>query len=67
LNTIITVSSPDGLVYSLNDDGEIIIEQPKLWWPMVMGNSALRSIRRINAVMAKELDTWKKAELGLEP
>jgi beta-mannosidase len=33
----ITVSSPDGLVYSLNDDGEIIIEQPKLWWPKGYG------------------------------
>ena len=60
-----TVVSPEGLVQIVTEKTEdILIEQPKLWWPNGYGEQNLYTIRVEMMVQEKIIDTWER-RIGL--
>ncbi len=62
---LIMVESPEGQVYCQEDDGSIIIEKPRLWWPNGYGEQPLYTvIAKLIGDDGRLLDVWKR-RIGL--
>lgn len=61
----VTIKSPDGeeKIYK-NSPVNILINNPKLWWPNGYGDQPLYNIRVVLMYGGEELDTWEK-RIGL--
>ena len=65
VETLILVEAPDGQVYCQEDDGSILIESPKLWWPNGYGEQPLYTvIVKLIGDDGRLLDVWKR-RIGL--
>jgi len=60
----ITVTSPDGGVYTADEAGTVEIDHPRLWWPANQGEQPLYTVRVILLVNGEEADRWEK-RIGL--
>jgi beta-mannosidase len=57
--------SPDGKVYIADEQGNIVIGDPRLWWPAGYGGQPLYTVRAwLNDQQGNLLDTWEK-RIGL--
>ena len=65
LSAEVTLTSPEGKVYSQGEDGSIVVEDPKLWWPNGYGEQPLyRVCCRLLGQDGRELDRWER-RIGL--
>ena len=65
----VCVTSPEGKTYELGDtcvkeSGEIIIDDPRLWWPNGFGEQPLYSVKVTLFHNGTEQDTWER-RIGL--
>lgn len=60
---LITVIGPDGEIYT-TDQEELIIENPKLWWPNGYGEHPLYRVKVEMLVGGNVVDVWEK-RIGL--
>ena len=63
----ITVTAPDGQVFTQTDDdaGDLMIENPQLWWPNGYGDQPLYDVLvELKDASGAVLDTWHK-RIGL--
>lgn len=63
LNLKVRVTAPDGAVLE-SDGGDILIENPQLWWPNGYGDQPLYQVDADLICEGKILDTWH-ARIGL--
>ena len=62
--TVIRISAPDGSVYEADERGEVLIENPCLWWPAGYGDQPLYTVSVTLRVDGKEADRWER-RIGL--
>ena len=58
-----TVTAPDGQTYA-SEDGDVVIENPKLWWPNGYGDQPLYTVRAELVGDGEVLDVWER-RIGL--
>lgn len=59
----VTVTAPDGEIMPVTLEGgrgEIIVEQPKLWWVNGLGEQPLYTVKAVLMQNGRELDCWEK-------
>lgn len=61
---VITLTAPDGKVYTQEDDGSIAVENPELWFPRGYGNQPLYTVEAKLYDGEELLDTWTR-KIGL--
>ncbi len=65
LSTKIKVIGPDGTTFEQNEDEDIVITKPKLWWPNGYGEHPLYTVKaELTNCDGKILDVWEK-KIGL--
>ncbi|WP_330587647.1 beta-mannosidase [Anaerocolumna sedimenticola] len=65
LTASITVVGPDGSTYTQNEEDEVIINNPKLWWPKGYGEQPLYTVKaELTNRDGKVLDLWER-RIGL--
>lgn len=60
----VTVTAPDGRAYAPQDDGRILIDDPKLWWPNGFGEQPLYTVTVELSKDGRALDSWSR-RIGL--
>lgn len=65
VETVILVESPEGQVYCQEEDGSILIGNPRLWWPRGYGEQPLYTvIVKLIGDDGRVLEVWKR-RIGL--
>lgn len=65
LTTTIQITGPDGSIYNQNEEEDIVITNPKLWWPNGYGEHPLYTVKAVLTNKdGKELDVWER-KIGL--
>lgn len=64
LSCVVTVTSKDGREYTQNEDGDILIEDARLWWPNGYGSQPLYTVKARLLRGDTERDKWEK-RIGL--
>lgn len=59
----VSVTAPDGKTFT-SEGGDIVIDEPQLWWPNGYGAQPLYSVRVALIQNGRELDRWEK-RIGL--
>jgi beta-mannosidase len=61
---VVTVTAPDGTVFSQEEDGGIIIDNPLLWYPRGYGNQPLYTVKAVLYVDGDAKNVWTR-RIGL--
>ncbi len=65
LSAVITVTSPEGVVYGQSPDGSITVKHPRLWWPNGYGEQPLYTVQALLLGSdGRPLDVWER-QIGL--